>query len=54
MNWVETQPDSELLVGTHPILDKTLQFSKQVNDFQNPQWYFAKGKKKAQQIKLYN
>jgi hypothetical protein len=25
-----------------------------VNDFQNPQWYFAKGKKKAQQIKLYN
>jgi hypothetical protein len=30
MNWVETRPDSELLVGTHPILDKTLQFSKQV------------------------
>jgi hypothetical protein len=29
-NWVETRPNSELLVDTHPLLDKTLQFPKQV------------------------
>ncbi len=37
------------IIRQNPSISKTSD-----NDFQNPQWYFAEGKNKAQQKKFYN